>query len=100
MPEGHSVMDKALPAGQLAGGSNPVTTIYLSTLILTIPIVTCSSMNTCHMGGEKRGIIVKSKICVVLNPDIRIGERGLKKVDSFNFLIGSIMSCSPLLHVP
>ena len=74
-------MDKALACQAGGRGSNPDTTKEFSapilsgtpamcTLSLTMPVVTCSSMNTCHGVGKKernRGKIkilaeVKSKL--------------------------------------
>ena len=33
----------------------------MCTLSPTMPVVTCSSVNTCHGGGKKNGIMVKVK---------------------------------------
>ena len=62
-------MDKALACHTGGQGSNPdMTKVYSAPILLgypqcalsfTMPVVTCSSVNTCHGGGKKRGIIVK-----------------------------------------
>ena len=62
MPEGHSAMDKALACHTGGWGSNPdMTKVYsilsgtpaMCTLSHTMPVVTCSSLYTCHGGGKK-----------------------------------------------
>ena len=55
-PEGHCAMNKALACHAGGQGSNPDTTKVpilsgtpaMCTLSLTMPIITCSSVNTCH----------------------------------------------------
>ena len=77
MPEGHGVMDNALACHAGGRGSNPDKTKNFSvsekfknvlpstrvpvmgTLSLTMPVVACFSMNTCHGGGKRRGIMEK-----------------------------------------
>ena len=70
-PKGHSAMDKALACHPSASVLNLVqskdfSARFLSatpatyTLSHTMPFATCSSMNTCQLGGKKRGIMVKS----------------------------------------
>ena len=65
LARGHSAMDKALALYTGGWGSNQDTTKVYSTpilpgnpatctLSLTMPILTCSSANTCHRGGKKR----------------------------------------------
>ena len=69
-PKGHDAMDKALAWRTDGWGSNSDTTKVYSapilldtptmwTLSLTMPVVMCCSVNTCHGGGKKRGIMVK-----------------------------------------
>ena len=64
-------MDKALACYAGGWGSNPDTTkVYsapilsvtsaMCTLSLTMAVVICYSLNTCHGEGKKRGIMVKS----------------------------------------
>ena len=84
---------KALACHTVGQDSNPDTTkVYsapilsgtpaMCTLSLTMPVVTCSSVNTCHGGGRKRGILVKILISpsVRHNTDIRAmhGRKGVK----------------------
>ena len=56
----------------------------MHTLSLTMPAVTCSRVNTCHMGSKKRVILVKilAEPSVGQNADIRAmyGRKGDKKV--------------------
>ena len=66
MPEGHSATDKALAWHTGSQGSNPDIQTWpkcfypLCTLSLTMPVVTCSSVYTCHGGGKKRAAMIKS----------------------------------------
>ena len=63
-------MDKALACHTGSRGSNSdMTKVYSAPILsgtppcslsLTMPVVTCLSVNTCHMGGKKRGKMVKS----------------------------------------
>ena len=64
-------MDKALACHTGSRGSNPDMTKVESapilsgtsamcTFSLTMPVVKCFSVNTCHREGKKRGIMVKS----------------------------------------
>ena len=67
-PVGESAIDKALAWHTGGQGSNPDMTKVYSAPILTgtpaitpaMPVVMCSSMNTWHGAGKKRGIMVKS----------------------------------------
>ena len=55
LPElGATVLEPNL---KIENGFNVVPSLFLSH---TMPAITCSSMKTCHGGGKKRGIMVKS----------------------------------------
>ena len=61
-------MDKALACQAGGQGLNPDMTKYLVLLISRVPtprapsmpFVTCSSLNICHGGGKKKGIMVNT----------------------------------------
>ena len=62
MPEGHSVLEKALTWHADGWGLNPNTTkVYIAPILLStpamctlshiMPVAPCSSVNSCHRGG-------------------------------------------------
>ena len=87
-------MDKALTWQVGSQGSNldtakkfrvPILSgALLRALSLTMPVVTFSSVNTCHVGGKKRGIMVKiiAAPSVGQNKDIRMISESSREVRS------------------
>ena len=90
-------MDKALTWHTGIQGSNPDTSkVYrapillgtpaMCTLSLTMPVITCSSMNTCHRGGKKTGMMgnILAGPSVKQNTNVRAmyGKKGVKTLPS------------------
>ena len=93
MPEGNSTMAKALAWHTGGPSSNPdMTKVYgapillgapaMCTLSLTLPVVLCSNVNTCHGGGKKRVIMGKILAVPSVRQNTDVWEKGGKNVCS------------------
>ena len=59
-----------------------------------MPDVTCSSMNTCHGGGKKRGMVVK--ILAKQGHKVDVWEKGVKNVAAFGAFMSPLNRRSPV----